>query len=83
MVAPYDFMFAHRHAAMAVELLPASERAEYRRRINELLLSVRSEDGSWNDRVFASSAGYGTSMALLASMQPNLDQPTRSTPAGK
>ena len=81
MVAPYYFMFAHRHAAMAVELLPASERQEYRRRINELLLSVRSQDGSWNDRVFASSAGYGTSMALLSLMQPNLDQPTRAIPA--
>ena len=83
MVAPYYFMFAHRHAAMAVELLPASERAEYRRRLNELLLSVRSEDGSWNDRVFASSAGYGTSMALLALLQPTLDQPTREAPATK
>jgi hypothetical protein len=83
MVAPYYFMFAHRHAAMAVELLPASERAEYRRRVNELLLSVRSEDGSWNDRVFASSAGYGTSMALLALMQPTLDQPTRAAPPSR
>ena len=78
MVAPYYFMFAHRHAAMAVELLPVSERAEYRRRVNELLLSVRSRDGSWNDRVFESSAGYGTSMALLALLQPTLDQPTRA-----
>ena len=68
---------------MAVELLPASERAEYRRRLNELLLSVRGEDGSWNDRVFASSAGYGTSMALLALLQPTLDQPTREAPATK
>ncbi len=83
MVAPYYFMFAHRHAAMAVELLPVSERAEYRRRINELLLSVRSEDGSWNDRVFASSAGYGTSMALLSLMQPNLDQPKKAAAAGE
>lgn len=83
MVAPYYFMFAHRYAAAAVELLPASERAEYRRRINELLLSVRGEDGSWNDRVFAPSAGYGTSMALLALMQPSLDQPTRALPTPK
>jgi hypothetical protein len=83
MVAPYYFLFAHRHAAMAVELLPASERAEYRRRINELLLSVRSQDGSWNDRVFASSAGYGTSMALLALLQPSLDQPSRDAAAAE
>ncbi|MEI7657666.1 MAG: hypothetical protein WCK33_06320 [Phycisphaerae bacterium] len=83
MVAPYYFMFAHRHAAQAVELLPPSERAEYRRRINELLLSVRSQDGSWNDRVFAPSAGYGTSMALLALMQPSLDQPTRGVAPSK
>ncbi|HYE60811.1 MAG TPA: prenyltransferase/squalene oxidase repeat-containing protein [Phycisphaerales bacterium] len=70
-VAPYYFMFAHYYAATAAELLPASEREEYHRRINELLFSVRNEDGSWNDRVFERSAAYGTAMAMLAIMAPD------------
>ena len=78
MVAPYYFMFAHHYAAQAIEMLPAPERGEYRRRVNELLMSVRGEDGSWNDRVFPRSAGYGTAMALLAMMQPTLERPTWS-----
>ncbi|MBS0196099.1 MAG: hypothetical protein JSR77_05020 [Planctomycetes bacterium] len=75
MVAPYYFMFAHHYAAQAVELLPKSEREEYRRRVNELLFSVRQDDGSWNDRVFPRSAGYGTAMAMLAMMQPQTPAP--------
>lgn len=72
-IAPYYFMFAHQAAAQAVELLPKAERAEYRRRINELLFSVRTEDGRWNDRVFERSSGYGTAMAMLAIMQPEIE----------
>jgi hypothetical protein len=74
-VAPYYFYFAHYYAAQAVELLPQHERAEYRRRINELLFSVQLEDGSWNDRVFGRSAAYGTAMASMALMMPNLPRP--------
>jgi hypothetical protein len=65
-VAPYYFMFAHYYAAQGAEMLPRAERAEYRRRIDELLFSVRRGDGSWNDRVFERSAAYGTAMAILA-----------------
>jgi len=68
-IAPYYFMYGHRYAAQAVELLPKQERAEYRRRINELLMSVKSENGSWNDRVFARSASFGTAFALQAMME--------------
>lgn len=74
-VAPYYFYFAHYYAAQAVELLPQHERAEYRRRINELLFSVQLEDGSWNDRVFPRSAAYGTAMASMALMMPDLPRP--------
>ncbi len=74
-IAPYYFYFAHYYAALAVELLPAHERGEYRRRIRELLFSVRREDGSWNDRVFARSANYGTSMAMLAIMAEDTAPP--------
>lgn len=68
-IAPYYFMYGHRYAAQAIELLPRQERAEYRRRVNELLMSVQSENGSWNDRVFARSAGFGTAFALQAIME--------------
>lgn len=71
-VAPYYFMFAHRYAAQAIELLPANERAEYRRRVNLLLFSVRDADGSWNDRVFKRSSCFGTAMAALAILEPAL-----------
>ncbi len=83
MVAPYYFMFAHYYAAEAVEMLPKSERGEYRRRINELLFSVRQEDGSWNDRVFERSGAYGTAMAMMAIMAPDRRPPARIAPENK
>ena len=74
-IAPYYFYYAHYYAAQAVELLPEHERAEYRRRINELLLSVRLPDGTWNDRVFQRTANYGTAMSVMALMMPQLSRP--------
>ncbi len=74
-IAPYYFYYAHYYAAFAVELLPEHERAEYRRRINDLLMSTRHEDGSWNDRVFARSANFGTSMAVMAMLMPQAGRP--------
>jgi hypothetical protein len=79
-IAPYYFMYAHHYAAQAVELLPKSERQEYRRRVNELLFSVRAEDGSWNDRVFARSTAYGTAMAMRAMMKERTLQPASWEP---
>lgn len=79
-VAPYYFMFAHRYAAQAIELLPRTERAEYRRRVNRLLFSVRDADGSWNDRVFDRTSNYSTAMAMLAILQPKLPPPARWEP---
>lgn len=69
-VAPYYFMFAHHAAAQAIELLPERERAEYRRRVTELMFSVRDGDGSWNDRVFKRTANFGTSFAMLSMLMP-------------
>ena len=82
-IAPYYFFYAHVAAARAVELLPEAERGEYRRRINQLLFSVRQEDGTWNDRVFPRSASYGTSMALLALLQPKARPPASWTAEAK
>jgi hypothetical protein len=75
MIAPYYFYYAHYFAAQAIELLPEHERAEYRRRVNDLLFSVRLKDGSWNDRVFPRTASYSTAMASMALMMPDLPRP--------
>ena len=79
-VAPYYFMFAHHYASQCAQLLPASERAEYHRRIDDLLFSVRQPDGSWNDRVFERSAAYGTAMALFAITSGDRPPPARWQP---
>lgn len=79
-VAPYYFMFAHRYAAQAIEVLPVPERGEYRRRVNNLLFSVREPDGSWNDRVFPRSSAYGTAFAMLAILDASATPPARWTP---
>ena len=76
-IAPYYFYFAHFYAAQAVELLPDPDRVEYRRRLRELLLATRGEDGTWNDRVFRQSAAYGTSVAVLSMMMPETQPPAR------
>lgn len=80
MVAPYYFMFAHRYAAQAIEVLPVAERGEYRRRVNNLLFSVREEDGSWNDRVFPRSSAYGTAFAMLAILDAQATPPAKWVP---
>ena len=69
-VAPYYFFYAHGYAAEAIERLPEAERAAWRDRLNRLLMSVRDEDGSWNDRVFPRSAAYGTAVTVLAFTEP-------------
>ena len=69
-VAPYYFFFAHGYAAEAIERLPEPERAAWRDRLHRLLMSVRDEDGTWNDRVFPRSAAYGTAVTVLAFTEP-------------
>lgn len=80
-IAPYYFYFAHYHAAMAIEMLPEGERAEYRRRVHELVFRTRTNDGSWNDRVFPRSANYGTAMSTMALLMPDTPRPTGWSPA--
>jgi len=76
-IAPYYFFYAHYYAAQAIELLPEPERAEYRRRLAQLILAVRAEDGSFNDRVFPRTAGYGTAMALMSLAMQDAPAPAR------
>jgi hypothetical protein len=74
-VAPYYFYFAHLYTAYAIELLPPDARAEYRRRLEDLLFAVRLGDGGWNDRTFPRSANFGTAVASMALMMPDLPPP--------
>lgn len=74
-IAPYYFYYAHYYAARAIELLPERERPEYRRRLANLLFSVRLEDGSWNDRVFPRSRNFGTAFSMMALAMPSSPVP--------
>ena len=76
-VAPYYFWFAHYHAAQAVELLPEGDRPSLRAALNWLLWQTRTATGTWNDRVFARSAAYGTAMAIMS-----VEMPKHSAPPG-
>jgi hypothetical protein len=83
-VAPYYVLYAHYHAALAIELLedPAA-RERQRARLAELLARVQEAEGGWNDRVFPRSRAFGTSMGMLALMQREQGAPTRwKVPAG-
>jgi hypothetical protein len=85
-IAPYYFLFGHVYVAQAIEqLADAGLRQRYRERLRALLALSREPDGSWNDRHFARSAGYGTAMALLALHMPELPRPPRwlTAPAAK
>lgn len=74
-IAPYYVFYAHGYAGLAIELLPETERPKYRALLRERLAEVREPDGGWNDRVFPRSENYGTAMALLALLAPELPRP--------
>ena len=88
-IAPYYFLFGHVYAAQAIELLADGEEKEaLRGKLRSYLARSRDEDGSWNDRHFDRSAGYGTAMALLTMHMPSLPKPlarpaAKKGPAGK
>jgi len=79
-IAPYYFFYAHRYAAQAIEFLPEAERADYRKKLYELLWYVREEDGGWNDRVFPRSESFGTAMTITALREPFARRPATWTP---
>jgi hypothetical protein len=74
-IAPYYFYYAHQYAGQAIEFLPESEREKYRTLLRQHLWINRSEDGTWNDRIFHRSAAYGSSCAILALTAPHQKQP--------
>jgi hypothetical protein len=83
-VAPYFFLYGHWYCAQAIEMLddPAL-RAKQRARLQDLLEKTREPDGSWNDRQFGRSAGYGSALAILCLRMPFLDKPAARVPAQK
>lgn len=80
-IAPYYFLYGHVYVAQAIEqVADAGRRAELRAKLRAVLAKSREADGSWNDRQFGRSAGYGTAMALLALHMPSLPRPAAWVP---
>jgi hypothetical protein len=79
MIAPYYFHYGHTYVAQAIEFLPEAERPAYRAKMRETYWLTREKDGSWNDRVFPRSAGFGTAMAILGLRMPALPRPAPRT----
>ncbi len=76
-IAPYFFHYGHTYVAQAIEALPAAERAPLREQLYQLYWKTREADGGWNDREFPRSEGFGTAMAILGMLMPNLPEPAR------
>ncbi|MFY9344805.1 MAG: prenyltransferase/squalene oxidase repeat-containing protein [Planctomycetota bacterium] len=75
-IAPYYFLYGHVYAAQAIEqIADPVKRGTLREKLRAVLAKCREEDGSWNDRQFDCSAGYGTALALLALHMPHLPKP--------
>jgi hypothetical protein len=86
-IAPYYFLYGHLYAAQAIELLDdsryGSEKEELRTQMRAFLARSRDADGSWNDRQFPRSAGFGTAMAILCLWMPKLPKPEPRPMAAK
>lgn len=81
-IAPYYFLFGHVYCAQAIERLADPERrAALRDKLRAVLAKARDDDGSWNDRQFDCSAGYGTALALLTLHMQHLPAPAAWAPA--
>jgi hypothetical protein len=80
MIAPYYFHYAHTYVAQAIEMLPEAERPPLRQKLRALYWQTREKDGGWNDRIFPRSEGYGTAMAILGLLMPDLPPPARWQP---
>lgn len=75
-IAPYYFMFGHLYCAQAIEQVEdKAQREEFREQMRQILARSVDETGTWNDRQFGRSAGYGTGMALMTAHMPGLPRP--------
>ena len=81
-IAPYYFLYGHVYAAQAIEMIAdEAKRQELREKMRVVLARSREADGSWNDRQFGRSAGYGTALALMTLYMPDLPKPSTWPPA--
>lgn len=75
-IAPYYFMFGHLYCAQAIEQVEdAAQRDKFREQMRQILARSVDGGGTWNDRQFGRSAGYGTAMALMTAHMPRLPRP--------
>jgi len=75
-IAPYYFLFGHLYCAQAIEQVEDSaQRDKFREQMRQILARSVDEGGTWNDRQFGRSAGYGTAMALMTAHMPRLPKP--------
>ncbi len=80
-IAPYYFLFGHVYCAQAIEMLPDGEdKVALRTKLSAFLARSIDYDGTWNDRHYDRSAGYGTAMAVLALRMPELPKPAWRSP---
>ena len=83
-IAPYYFLFGHLYAAQAIEqIADATKRDSLRTKMLAVLALSREVDGSWNDRQFGRSGGYGTALALMTMHMPHLPKPVAWDAAAK
>ena len=75
-IAPYYFLYGHLYCAQAIEqLVDEKEKASLRERLRQVLAKSRDDDGSWNDRQFGRSGGYGTAVAILVMRMQHVPAP--------
>ena len=75
-IAPYYFMFGHLYCAQAIEQIKDKEvREGFRLQMRQTLARSVDKNGTWNDRQFGRSAGYGTAMALMSMHMNRLPKP--------
>ena len=66
-VAGYFYYFGHYYAGLALEQLPAAERAPYQAMLARLMLDRQEKNGAWFDYpLYDYHDPYGTSYALMA-----------------
>ena len=83
-IAPYYFLYGHLYAAQAIEQLDdGAEKEALRTKMRVYLARSRDASGSWNDRQFDRSAGYGTALAILCMHMPHLPKPESRAAAPK
>lgn len=83
-IAPYYFLYGHLYAAQAIEQIgDEKKRAALHEKMLSVLSRSREADGSWNDRQFGRSGGYGTACALMVMYMPRMAKPCAWTPTPK